>query len=211
MDLAFISLLTFQCRHFTSINMYMNTHFAINEYNKVQYATKILNNIIGPTINKARGIEPESSQEGFRLPWQKPDPKPDIAVDGLEEAIRGAFVICLSRGFARTFRGDEGTDNSTEEEECLVPFLDILQHSNTPNCSDENSPTEPNTIEVRAMRDMEAGEELFNQYKDEEDSIHPMPYHKFFTRFGFVPGVVEPIVNLVKRRSPIFFPKQEVL
>lgn len=36
-----------------------------------------------------------------------------------------------------------------------------------------------------------------------------MPYHSFFTRFGFVPGVVEDVVGLVKRRSPIFFAKQQ--
>lgn len=64
-------------------------------------------------------------------------------------------------------------------------------------------------IEVRASRDIQAGEELFNQYKAEEDVN--MPYHKFFTRFGFVPGVVEPMADLVKRRSPIFFPKQQVV
>jgi hypothetical protein len=36
-----------------------------------------------------------------------------------------------------------------------------------------------------------------------------MPYHKFFTRFGFVPGVVEDVVDLVRRRSPIFFARKE--
>lgn len=173
----------------------------------MKYATKILNGIIGPTINKVRGIE-EESDTGFRLPWQKQSTPPqELTVEGLEEAIRGAFVICLSRGFARTFKNSNSNNNQEMLEECLIPFLDILQHSNEPNCSDTNSQTVNNVIEIRASRDILAGEELFNQYKDEEDVN--MPYHKFFTRFGFVPGVVEDVVDLVKRRSPIFFARQQ--
>ena len=64
-------------------------------------------------------------------------------------------------------------------------------------------------IEVKASRDVLAGEELFNQYKAEEDAN--MPYHKFFTRFGFVPGVVELMADLIASRSTIFFPKQQVV
>lgn len=150
-----------------------DTHIAsYKNSTQVKYATKILNGIIGPTIIKARGIE-EESDTGFRLPWQKQSPPPqELTVEGLEEAIRGAFVICLSRGFARTFKNNNSNNN--EEMECLIPFLDILQHS---------------------------------KYKEEEDVN--MPYHSFFTRFGFVPGVVEDVVGLVKRRSPIFFAKQQ--
>jgi len=180
---------------------------AIEIRNSVKYATKILTGIIGPVVNRARGIEEEEQEtDGFRLPWQQPKEKKniEIVVEGLEEAVKGAFVICLSRGFARTFKGDY-----TKEEECLVPFLDILQHSNEPNCSDENSAEESNMIEVKASTDIKAGDELFNQYKQEEDVN--MPYHKFFTRFGFVPGVVEPMADLIASRSSIFFPKQQVV
>ena len=64
-------------------------------------------------------------------------------------------------------------------------------------------------IEIRANVAINAGEELFNQYKAEEDAN--MPYHKFFTRFGFVPGVVEPMSDLIASRSSIFFPKQQIV
>jgi hypothetical protein len=179
-----------------------DTHIAsYKNSTQVKYATKILNGIIGPTIIKARGIE-EESDTGFRLPWQKQSPPPqELTVEGLEEAIRGAFVICLSRGFARTFKNNN-SNNNEEMEEC-----GYSQHSNEPNCSDTNSQTVNNVIEIRASRGILAGEELFNQYKEEEDVN--MPYHSFFTRFRFVPGVVEDVVGLVKRRSPIFFAKQQ--
>lgn len=178
----------------------------IESINQVKYATKLLNGIIGPVVNRARGVEEAEEDEGFRFPWQQKEKTgtSEIAVDRLEEAVRGAFVICLSRGFARTFQGD-----NTQQEECLVPILDILQHSNEPNCSDENSKEQDNMIEIKASIDVQAGEELFNQYKAEEDVN--MPYHKFFTRFGFVPGVVEPMADLIGSRSTIFFPKQQVV
>ena len=61
-------------------------------------------------------------------------------------------------------------------------------------------------IEVKASKAIESGDEIFNQYKSEEDEN--MPYHKFFTRFGFVPGVVEPVADLIAARSTIFFPQR---
>lgn len=171
---------------------------------KVKYATKILTGIVGPVINRARGVE-NDDDEGFRLPWQSKEQKDpsEIVVDGLDDAVKGAFVICLSRGFARTF------GYNTQQEECFVPLLDILQHSNEPNCSDENSDDQSNMIEIKTNVEINAGEELFNQYKAEEDAN--MPYHKFFTRFGFVPGVVEPMSDLIASRSSIFFPKQQIV
>ena len=59
------------------------------------------------------------------------------------------------------------------------------------------------TVVVRARRDLKAGEELFNQYRSEEDES--MPYHRFFSRYGFVPGIVENIPDLLRDRSSIFF------
>ena len=174
----------------------------------MKYATKILNGIVGPVIKRARGSEDEEENtEGFRLPWQQPKEKStpsDTIVEGLEEAVTGAFVICLSRSFAWIFRPNVNT-----QEEILVPILDILQHSNNPNIKQGNAEDEPNMIEVKAAIDIKAGEELFNQYKAEEDVN--MPYHKFFTRFGFIPGVVEPMEDLIKNRSTIFFPKQQTV
>lgn len=180
---------------------------AVDIKTSVTQATKILSGIIGPTINKARGAEGiEDSNRGFRLPWQaiKSSDVSYTDLEGLEEAISGAFVICLSRSFAYTFVRD-----NSKEEECLIPIFDILQHSNDPNISLGNSEVQPNFIEVKAAADVKAGNELFNQYKPEDDEN--MPYHKFYTRFGFVPGVTEPIVNLIENRSTIFFPKQQVV
>jgi hypothetical protein len=180
---------------------------AVDIKTSVTQATKILNGIIGPTINRARGAEDiEDSNRGFRLTWQAKN-RNDVSytdLEGLQEAINGAFVICLSRSFAFTFMRD-----NAEEEECLIPILDTMQHSNDPNISLGNSEVHPNFIEVKAAADVEAGNELFNRYKPEDDEN--MPYHKFYTRFGFVPGVTEPIVNLLENRSTIFFPKQQVI
>lgn len=56
---------------------------------------------------------------------------------------------------------------------------------------------------VRARRDLQAGEELFNQYRSETEET--MPYHRFFSRYGFVPGITENIPDLLKDKSSIFF------
>ena len=176
---------------------------AIETRATVKFAIMILNGIIGPVIRKSRSDEEEAkAEEGFRFPWQskEEEEQPDdseVILDGLEEAVRGAFVISLSRAFAAT-AGDG------KEEDRLEPVLDMLQHSNTPNishtCADDGS------IEVRAKTDIKSGAELFNQYRGEDDVN--MPYHKFFTRFGFVPGVTEPVANLIAERSTIFFPQR---
>jgi len=113
--------------------------------------------------------------------------------------VRGAFVISLSRAFTAPSGAGDG-----KEEDRLEPFLDMLQHSNTPNI--KHKCAEDGSIEVTAGEGIESGEELFNQYRGEEDVN--MPYHKFFTRFGFVPGVTEPVANLIAERSTIFFPQR---
>jgi hypothetical protein len=158
---------------------------------EVELATKIMNDIVGPSIRAARG-ETVEAESGFSWPWES-KPKPtDGMVDGLPEAITGAFVCLLTRSF------QDGEDDS----EKLVPMLDMLQHCDEPNVSHTMRKID-GTVEVRARRDMVAGEELLNQYRSEEEES--MPYHRFFTRFGFVPGIQEPIENLLKDRSSIFF------
>ncbi|KAL7551665.1 hypothetical protein ACHAWF_014849 [Thalassiosira exigua] len=177
---------------------------AVETRASVKLATGILNGILGPVIRKARTVEGKKEEEsGFRFPWQSNEEEEQTneaeVLDGLEEAVRGAFVICLSRAFAAPSGADDG-----KEEDRLEPVLDMLQHSNTPNvshkCADDGS------IEVTAKGSIKSGEELFNQYRGEEDAN--MPYHKFFTRFGFVPGVTEPVANLIAERSTIFFPQR---
>lgn len=114
-----------------------------------------------------------------------------------ERAIKGAFVIALSRSFAEEVEDDEGT---VEVENVLLPLIDMLQHNNAPNT--ELEPYDDFVI-VRARRDVDAGEELFHQYQEENDNV--IPPHKFFTRYGFIPGVREPTIDLLKRRDSIFF------
>jgi len=175
---------------------------AVEIRSSVTYATKILNGIIAPVVRKARGEGNDSDDDsGFRFPWQ-PKPEKESSneiLDGLEDAVRGAFVICLSRSFAAPISAD-----IEKTEERLEPMLDLLQHSNNPNIKHGNALS--GKIEVTASVDIKSGDELFNQYLGEEDEN--MPYHKFFTRFGFVPGVVEPLADLIADRSTIFFPQR---
>ena len=94
--------------------------------------------------------------------------------------MRGAFVSILTRAFTQ--------ENSQDEENRLVPLLDMLQHSSDPNIrhglelADEGAGT-PERVVVRARRPLLAGEELLNSYDDGEYTAD-----KFLSRFGFVPG-----------------------
>jgi hypothetical protein len=178
----------------------------------VKLATGILDGIIGPVVRRARGGEgarggdEEEDEGGFRFPWQqsregeRADGAKTRVLDGLEEAVRGAFVISLSRAFVAPSPVDGGKD-----EDRLEPVLDMLQHSNVPNI--RHRFVDDGTIEVTAGPNVESGDELFNCYRG-EDVVNSMPYHKFFTRFGFVPGVTEPVENLISERSTIFFPQR---
>ena len=128
------------------------------------------------------------------------DSDPD---EWLDAAVRGAFVIALSRSFAEEVEYDDhvdGGETRVEVENVLLPLIDVLQHSNDPNTT-----LEPfdDCVVLRARRDVAAGEELFHCYREENDDV--IPPHKFFTRYGFVPGAREPIPELLKRRSRLFF------
>jgi hypothetical protein len=178
----------------------------------VKIAIGILDGIIGPVVRRARGDDGGTDKEeegGFRFPWQQQSEEGDGAAAGggktnvpygLEEAVRGAFVISLSRAFVAPSPVRGG-----EDEDRLEPVLDMLQHSNVPNI--RHRFLDDGTIEVTAGKIIKSGDELFNQYQGEEDGTS-MPYHKFFTRFGFVPGVTEPIAKLIAERSTIFFPQR---
>ena len=126
------------------------------------------------------------------------DSSPEAVLDG---AIRGAFVVALTRSFAEEveYENADGT-TKVEVENVLLPLIDILQHSNNPNTI-----LEPydDCVLLRARRDVCVGEELFHRYQEENDDV--IPPHKFFTRYGFVPGVRAPIEELLRSRSPFFF------
>jgi SET domain len=182
----------------SEVETYLKGSFCCQEAtdlrSEVSIAIQIIDKIVGTSIRIARGEETEG---GFRWPWQITPPaavssgKP---VEGLDPAVRGAFVTLLTRAF----------QDGDEDEEKLVPLLDMLQHSEQPNVRHAMR-KEDGTVEVRARRNILGGEELLNQYRSEEEES--MPYHRFFTRFGFVPGISEPIADLLSDQSSIFYPK----
>ena len=157
---------------------------------EVKLAATVMEGIVGPSIREYRGETVSSSAE-FSWPWEKKQPQEPV--DGLSKTLTGAFVSVLSRSFQ---------DGQSGDEEKLVPLLDMLQHSDEPNVRHAMRKVD-GTVEVRARRDLTAGEELLNQYRSEAEE--KMPYHRFFTRYGFVPGITEPIPNLLRDKSPIFF------
>jgi len=109
----------------------------------------------------------------------------------MDHTIRSAFVSILSRAFE-----DVSVDCSK-----LVPLLDMVQHDGSvggANVHHETIPSSGNVI-VKAMRDMEAGEELLINYSSK---LKP---HQFFTVFGFIPGETSNMEDLLKNKSPLFF------
>jgi hypothetical protein len=183
---------------------------------EVSFSIKVLGPLLKKSINASR--EQKTTKNVFEqitsiLPWQKDqqDNDENNIVDDktISDAIKGAFVNLLTRSFL-----------DDDENEKLVPLLDLMQHSNTPNVSlkviktkssSTSDPTNEDTgvdtvVEVRANCDIDAGSEMFNQYRSEEEEN--MPYARFFTRFGFVPGIMEPMENLLLDKSPIFWPKK---
>ena len=108
---------------------------AIETRATVKLATTILDGIIGPIIQNARGegnVVKENKEERFRFPWQQSKKEKESAaeekttlLDDLEEVVRGAFVISLSRAFVAPCPVNGGKD-----EDRLEPVLDMLQHSN---------------------------------------------------------------------------------
>jgi hypothetical protein len=168
---------------------------------EVDLAITVLNGIVGKSIREYRGED-----VGFKWPWQvymdtKANDEPQGPVEGLPEAVKGAFVSLLTRAF-------QDDDDRDRDEEKMVPLLDMLQHSDIPNVSHVMR-KDDGTVEVRARQALKPGEELLNQYRSELEET--MPYHRFFTRFGFVPGIQEAVENLLQDKSSIFFAqKREV-
>lgn len=177
---------------------------------EVRLATDIMNKFLGPSIWAARGADVDDGTFSFGklLPWQGKPPAPEEPPEGFPEAMKGAFVCLLTRAFQDGAFGedDDGVDAQDRgDEEKLVPLLDMLQHSDTPNIRHAMRKTD-GTVEVRARCDIPSGMELFNQYRSEEDET--MPYWRFFTRFGFVPGITEEMENLFQDKSTIFYPQK---
>lgn len=151
---------------------------------RVQNATILLNDLaVGPMLREEMGLNASEP------------------IGGLKEAITAAFVAALSRSFAEEVEVDnlDGTTD-IEVETLLIPLLDILQHSNDPNTLVE---TYEDYIILKARRTILPGEEIYHRYQEEDDNVIP-PY-KFFTRYGFVPGVKTPVHQLLEEKSPLFF------
>lgn len=166
---------------------------------EVKIAKRVLNSLVGPPILKARGIE-EKPLIPF-LPFTKPPP-PTSPIPGLGDAVTAAFAIALSRSFSDDF-GNE-IDLGDDEAERLIPVFDLLNHDNNPSI--RHNTLSDGSVEVTAGRDIASGEELYNRYKEEEEVN--MPNHRFFSRFGFVPGITDDIQTLFTDKSSIFFAKK---
>lgn len=155
---------------------------ALDLRKEVGVANKVLRTIFTP------------KKSGFVLPWERYEEETKALANPEEtkEAVVGSFVTILTRAF----------QDLEDDNEKLVPLLDMLQHSDTPNVAHVTVKA-TGAVQVRARKELTAGTELLNQYRSELEEN--MPYHRFFTRFGFVPGIREPIVNLLKDKSPIFY------
>lgn len=139
---------------------------------EVDLAVKVLGPIIGPSVKKSR--------QGV-LPWGG-------TTEGVDDAIRGAFVTLLTRSFLDT--------EQVSGNENLVPLLDMLQHtSGTPNVKHERS---SDCVEVRARAPIGGGTELLNSYS------YALEPWTFFTRYGFVPDKGSPR-DLLKAKDIVFF------
>lgn len=168
--------------------------------NTVDDAIKRLADVmVSIIIHDSRMAERSSQSDRRQLPATMSNDEDEADIrERYSNAVKGAFVISLSRSFAEEVEYDNGT--TIEVENVLLPLIDILQHSNTPNTMLESY---DDCILLRARRDIEKGEELFHQYQEEREDV--IPPHKFFTRYGFIPGVKEPIAELLKSKSDLFF------
>lgn len=171
----------------------------------VEYATKLLVDVMVPIImNEIRlGSVICRSDDDRQLVLSPANSDIEAGIrERYIHAVKGAFVIALSRSFAEEVESDADDDGNTtiETENVLLPLIDILQHFNTPNTILESY---DDYVVLRARRDIDVGEELFHQYQEEREDV--IPPHKFFTRYGFIPGITEPIFDLLERRSDLLF------
>ena len=135
---------------------------AVSLRDEVEHAAKVLDGIVGKTVRTFRGEGGDTT--GFKWPWEVTleSTSPPSPVKGLPEAVRGAFVSLLTRAF----------QDGDGDEEKLVPMLDLLQHSDAPNVSHIMRKSD-GCVEVRARRDLQPNEELFNQYRSELEETMP--------------------------------------
>ena len=163
---------------------------------EVKLGVKVLQGLVGPAVRKVRG-ERTINPLWTLLPWERDTATTSSDVEGLEEAVVGAFVTILTRSFT--------TDVF---EERLVPLLDMLQHSDTSSVT--HASNDAGGVEVRAAFDIKAGDEIYNRYqKETDDDEERMPRYRFFTRFGFVPGATIPVKQMLAERNVLFYPKRE--
>mmetsp|Transcript_49373 Transcript_49373/g.119739 ORF Transcript_49373/g.119739 Transcript_49373/m.119739 type:complete len:504 (-) Transcript_49373:2502-4013(-) len=192
---------------------------------EVDLAVQILGPLVGRSLwLRSKGLKAtdDTSSGGPLLKWpwemaiQRAEEKENsVAPPQFREAIQGAFCSLLTRSFQDNYEADNSNngseksndydDDDEDESEKLVPLLDMLQHNEYPNIKHAMRKAD-GTVEVRARFTIDAGEELFNQYRSETEES--MPYARFFTRFGFVPGITEEMIDLLKDKSSIFYPKK---
>jgi hypothetical protein len=156
---------------------------AVGLREQVALACKVHRGLIGKSVRDAY------KRNGMNL-W-------DIwkADEDIDRAVRGAIVSILSRAFFQ--------ENSEDEENRLVPLLDMLQHSPEPNVVHRVEDGEDGDLIVRARQTLEAGTELLNCYDGGELSDA-----KFLSSFGFVPGyTVGEFVQQIKSPGIFYSPE----
>jgi hypothetical protein len=131
---------------------------------EVNEAARVLVGLLGASIRKA------VKERGDPV-WKQWD-----VDDEISKAARGAFVSILSRSFEEA---------EEDKESRLVPFLDMLQHTDDPNVrhvtiTDEETGKE--AVIAETIRPIAAGEELTFNYNNK------LTPEQFLTNFGFVPG-----------------------
>jgi hypothetical protein len=173
---------------------------------EVALSIQVLGPLLKRSVRMARGDLSTNAFERLTslLPWEQYKQKNNSDLDDvlddqlIGDAIKGAFVTLLTRSFEDNIVGDsdvsenksnddivdnenDGDDDDIDDisYEKLVPMLDLLQHSDTPNVRHCYVSSDA-TVEVRARVDIDPGSELWNQYRSEEDET--MPYSRFFTR-----------------------------
>lgn len=170
---------------------------------EVFLARKVLTSILQPIILRESATTTNNNPFSFLFsPQQRSN---SHRIQEIGDAITAAFVILLTRSFEEDFVSQAASTVLSERPERLIPILDMLNHDSIASIT-YSTHNETGTVEVRASRDITQGEELFNCYRQVD--VSNMPYHRFFTRFGFVPGFTthEDIILALRNKDPIFFP-----
>jgi len=137
-----------------------------------------------------------------------------ISNDEIDNAIKSSFVSILSRSFE---------DDETNGSKC-IPVLDMCNHSSNGGNIMHGTDSLDGTVVVYTKTELKAGMELRYSYDDDghgvatEESGENIKYdndlmdgeklkpYQFFILYGFIPNVMTDVRELLRTKSPLFFP-----